>query len=158
MGVMVLLVLVCFSSVTFDRVAVQKAKEQAIGLDFLTHYVENIKGMPFASLQAAAGSPGVPINPLFGGTGAQNNDLPMNITIPAANTWVAVNTQDYLLFDPDLLWLQNRHPQMLVTLTSTLVDFAATGIEVNVKLDWDAPISRGGRLEVQVDMLRTKDL
>jgi len=44
-----------------------------------------------------------------------------------------------------------------VTLTKTTVSGALHDIEVNIKVDWNPPISKGGRQEVQVDFLRTKD-
>jgi hypothetical protein len=46
---------------------------------------------------------------------------------------------------------------MTVTLTKNSVSGTLHDIEVNVKVDWDPPISKGGRQEVQVDFLRTKD-
>ena len=55
-------------------------------------------------------------------------------------------------------WLSNRNPAMLVTLTPNNVGGVLHDIEVNVKIDWDAPLAKGGRLEVQVDFLRTKDV
>jgi hypothetical protein len=83
-----------------------------------------------------------------------------NITIPPANTWVSVSSPDYLALNPDLLWLQNRNPKLLVTLTpsATMVSGTVHDLEVNVKLDWDPPLSRGNRLEVQMDMFRTVSL
>lgn len=153
MGVMVMFVLAGFSSITFNRVALQKNKEQAIALDFLTHYIENIKALPMSSLQAVAlHQAQVPINSIYDfGDG--------NITIPVSNSWVSVSSPDYLALNPDLLWLQSRNPKMQVVLTpsAAMVNGTVHDIEVNVKLDWDSPLSRGSRLEVQVDMYRTVD-
>jgi len=44
-GVLSLFVMACFSSISFNRVAAAKAKEEAIVMDFLVHYTEAIKGM-----------------------------------------------------------------------------------------------------------------
>lgn len=154
MGVASLFVLACFSSITFDRANLQRNKEEAIALDFLTHYMENIKALPITSLQEAAlFGASIPINAMYDfGDG--------NITIPPANTWVSVSSPDYLALNPDLLWLQNRNPMLKVTLTpsATMVSGTVHDIEVNVKLDWDPPLSHGNRLEVQMDMYRTVNL
>jgi hypothetical protein len=98
-------------------------------------------------LQAGQGQP---INNLF-------NFEDGNITIPAPNTWVSVASPDYLAFNPDLLWIQNRNPLLLVTLTTNSINSTLhdPGIEVNLKLDWDPPLARGSRLEVQLYLLRT---
>jgi type II secretory pathway pseudopilin PulG len=144
-GIMVILVAACLSAIVFDQVSVRKAKEEAIAMDFLTHYVENIKALPFANVV-----PGGPINSYFNG-----KDGAQLITIPQDNSWIPLNTTAFQTFDPDLVWLSNRNPAMQVTLTpnsGTLHD-----IEINVKIDWDAPLAKGGRLEVQVDFLRTVD-
>jgi len=149
-GIMFILVAACLSAIVFDQVSIRKAKEEAIAMDFLTHYVENIKALPFTSVVA-----GSPINKLFDGTIPPDFIL---ITIPQNNNWVSLNTTNFLTFDPDLLWLINRNPAMLVTLTPHNVSGVLHDIEINVKIDWDAPLARGGRLEVQVDFLRTKDV
>jgi type II secretory pathway pseudopilin PulG len=148
-GIMVIVVAACLSAVVFDQVSLRKAKEEAIAMNFLTHYVENIKALPFADVV-----PGFPINSLFNGV----NPAPL-ITIPPANSWVPLNTTAFqTYFDPDLGCLTNRNPAMLVTLTPHNVSGVLHDIEVNVRIDWDAPLARGGRLEVQVDSLRTKDV
>ena len=146
-GIMFILVAACLSAIVFDQVSIRKAKEEAIAMDFLTHYVENIKALPFTSVVA-----GSPVNSLFNGA----NGAPL-ITIPPNNSWVPLNTTAFQTFDPDLLWLKNRNPAMLVTLTPHNVSGVLHDIEVNVKIDWDAPLAKGGRLEVQVDFLMTKD-
>ena len=117
-------------------------------MDYLTHYAEMIKALPFASI-----APGFPINSLFDGA----NGAP-KIIIPQDNSWVPLNTTDFQTFHPDLLWLSKRNPKMQVTLTQNHVGGVLHDIEVCVKIDWDAPLGRGGRLEVQVDLLRTKDV
>ena len=115
-------------------------------IDFLTKYTENIKALPFTSVYT-----GAPINVYYNGA---NGPL---INIPPNGTPVSINTTDYKTFYTDLLWFNNRNPTMTVTLTQTTISGTLHDIEVNVKVDWDPPISKGGRQEVQVDFLRTKD-
>lgn len=147
-AVMAMFVIGCFSAITFDQVAIRKAKEEAIVMDFLTHYVENIKALPFTAV-----APGLPINSLYNGA----NGSP-SILIPANNSWVPLDTTDFQTFDPDLLWIRSRNPKMQVTLLNNLVSGVMHDVDVNVKIDWDAPLGKGGRLEVQFDLLRTKDM
>jgi hypothetical protein len=146
-GIMVLFAAACLSSVVVSQVSVRKAKEEAIVIDFLTKYTENIKALPFTSVYT-----GAPINVYYNGA----NGAPL-INIPPNGTPVSINTTAYKTFYPDLLWFNNRNPTMTVTLTQTTISGTLHDIEVNVKVDWDPPISKGGRQEVQVDFLRTKD-
>ncbi len=127
----------CMTSILVNQVAVRKAKEEALVMDFLTEYTENLKALPFANLNA-----GQPINALYTGVSPSI----YTITIPANGTWVPLNTAAYGNFYPDLpLWLGNRNPQMLVTLTKNSVSGTVHDIEVDVKVDWDPPVGRGGR-------------
>jgi hypothetical protein len=146
-GVLVLFTAACLSSIMVNQVSVRKAKEEAIAVDFLTKYVENIKDLPFTSVVT-----GLPINNIYNGV----SPAPL-IAIPASGAVVPLNTTAYQLFYPDLIWFNNRNPQMTVTFTPNVVAGTLHDIEVNVKFDWDPPISKGGRQEVQVDFLRTKD-
>jgi hypothetical protein len=136
------------SAIVADQVASRKAKEHAIGMDFLTKYVENIKALPFASV-----APGLPINSIYDGVGG----APL-VTIPKNNTPVSLVSTNFQIFYPDLVWLNNRNPTMQVTLTTNSVAGTLHDIEINVKIDWDAPLTKGGRQEVQVDVLRTVDV
>jgi hypothetical protein len=147
-GLMGLFVAASMTAIVADQVCSRKAKEEAIAMDFLTKYVENIKALPFASV-----APGLPINSIYNGA----DGAPL-ITIPATNSWVSLSSAGFQTFYPDLLWLSNRNPKMRVTLTQNSVAGALHDVEINVKVDWDAPLSAGGRLEVQVDVLRTVDV
>jgi hypothetical protein len=147
-GLMGIFVAASMSAIVTDQICSRKAKEQAIGMDFLTKYVENIKALPFTSV-----APGLPINSIYNGVGG----APL-ITIPTSNSWVSLNTTSFQTFYPDLVWLNNRNPMMQVTLTQNSVAGALHDIEINVKIDWDAPLAAGGRLEVQADFLRTADV
>jgi hypothetical protein len=134
----------CLSAILTNQVCDRKAKEQAIAMDFLTKYVENVKALPFSSV-----APGLPINAIYNGVGG----APL-IAIPATNSWVPINTLAFETFYPDLLWVSNSNPAMLVTLTQNSVAGTLHDIEINVKVDWDSPVSKGGRQEVEVDFLR----
>jgi len=146
LGALGLFFAACFSGIMFNRAASMKAKEQAIVMDYLVHYVETIKALPFSEVAG-----GRPINPLYNGTGGAPN-----IIIPANTSWVAINTADFELFHPDLPWLHNRNPRMQVTLDTQ--GGLTHDKHLNVKVAWDAPFGRGGRLTNQLDMVRTKDL
>jgi prepilin-type N-terminal cleavage/methylation domain-containing protein len=148
LGILGLCFTVCMSAVVTNQVCDRKAKEQALAMDFLTKYVENIKALPFTSV-----APGLPINSIYNGLGG----APL-IAIPASNSWVSINTTAFLTFYPDLLWVSNRNPSILVTLAQNSIAGTLHDIEINVKMDWDAPISKGGRQEVEVDFLRTVDV
>jgi hypothetical protein len=147
-GLMGVFVAGSMSAIVADQVASRKAKEHAIGMDFLTKYVENIKALPFASVAA-----GLPINSIYDGVGG----APL-VTILTNNTPVSLLSTNFQIFYPDLVWLNNRHPTLQVTLTTNSVAGALHDIEINVKMDWDAPLTKGGRQEVQVDVLRTVDV
>jgi len=138
----------CFSGIMFNRIASMKAKEEAIAMDFLVHYVEMIKALPFSEVVN-----GRPINPLFDGTSGSPR-----ISIPANNSPVAINTADFEAFHPDLLWLRNRNPQLQVTLTTRSASGAPYDKHLNVKLTWDRALGRSGRMLEQLDLVRTKDL
>src|SRR5580700_2128074 len=71
-AVMGLFIMICATAIVFDQVSVRKAKEEALVMDFLTHYAENLKALPFTSLV-----PGFPINSLYDGA----NGAPA-LTIP----------------------------------------------------------------------------
>jgi hypothetical protein len=152
LGILGIFIAACLSAIVTNQVCDRKAKEEAIAMDFLTKYVENIKALPFASV-----APGLPINWIYNGVGG----APL-IAIPANSSWVSLNTTAFQTFYPDLLWLSNRNPMMQVALTQHSVNGALNGtlhdIEINVKIDWDAPLAKGGRLEVEVDFLRTVDV
>ncbi len=147
-AVLSIFVMACFSSITFSRVTAMKAKEQAIAMDFLVHYTEMIRALPFNEVFA-----GNAINPLLAGRlGAPD------VRIPADDSWVALNTEDYETFHPDLLWLHNRDPKIRVTLDTKTVAGETHTKHLGIRLEWDAPLSRGGRLHQQTDLIRVKDL
>jgi hypothetical protein len=148
LGLLGIFMVACLAAVVTNQVCDQKAKEYAIAMDFLTKYVENIKALPFTSV-----APGLPINSLYNGTAGS----PL-IVIPSTNSWTSINTTAFQTFYPDLLWMTNLNPQMLVTLTVNTNASGLHDIEINAKVQWDAPLAKGGQLQVQVDCLRTVDV
>ncbi len=145
LGLMGIFVAASMSAILVDQISNRKAKEQAIAMDFLTKYVENIKALPFDSVAR-----GLPINSIYNGAGG----APL-VTIPTNSSWVSLSTADFQTFYPDLVWLINRNPMMQVNLTQNSVAGILHDMEINVRIDWDPPLSSGGRQEVQVDLLRT---
>jgi hypothetical protein len=143
LGIMVLFTAACLSTIVVSQVSVRKAKEEAIAIDFLTKYAENIKALPYASVIT-----GEPINWEFA-------NAPYQIFIPASGSPVSLDNPLYQFFYHDLVWFANRNPTMTVTFTPSAV--VGHDLEVNIKFDWNPPISKGGRQEVQIDFLRTKD-
>jgi len=148
LGLLGIFMIVCLSAIVTNQVCDRKAKEEAIAMNFLTKYVENIKALPFTSVAA-----GLPINSIYNGAGG----APL-IAIPTNSSPVALNTAAFQTFYPDLLWVSNLSPTMRVSLTQNSVAGTLHDIEVNVKVDWSADLDRGGQLEVEVDFLRTVDV
>jgi hypothetical protein len=147
-GLMGIFIAAAMSAIVANQVSSRKAKEHAIAMNFLTKYVENIKALPFASV-----APGLPINWIYNGVGG----APL-VTIPANSSWVSLSTTNFQTFYPDLVWLGNRNPMMQVTLTQNSVAGTLHDIEINVRIDWDPPLTAGGRQDVQVDVLRTANV
>ena len=143
-GILVIFLGACLSAILVNQITTRKAKEEAIAMDFLTKYVESIKSLPFDSVVR-----GQPICGLYNGSG-----LPL-IALPPDTNWVALDTTNYLIFHNDLVWLLNRNPKLQVNLNQTTVSGVVHDKQFNIKFDWDPPLSKGQRLEVQVDFLRT---
>jgi hypothetical protein len=145
LGLLGIFITVSLSAIVTNQVCDRKAKEEAIAMNFLTKYVENVKALPFTSV-----APGLPINSIYNGAAG----APF-IAIPTNSAPVALNTAAFQTFYPDLLWVSNLNPTMQVSLTQNSVAGTLHDIEINVKVDWNAELGRGGVLEVQVDFLRT---
>lgn len=148
LAVLSLFVMACFSSIMFSRVTATKAKQQAIVTDFLVHYSELVRGLPFNEVQT-----GRAINPLLDGS----DDAP-NIIIPTDGNWVPLSTDDYEAFHPDLMWISHLAPRMRATLTTDTVAGEEHTKHLNVQVQWNAPLGRGDHLEQEVDLIRVKDL
>jgi type II secretory pathway pseudopilin PulG len=148
LGILVVLVAACLSSIVTNQVCDNKAKEEAIAMNFLTKYIETIKALPFTSV-----APGLPINYIYNGAGG----APL-ICIPTNTLPVSINTTAYQMFYPDLLWMTNLNPVLQVTLTTNNANGQLHDLEINAKLEWQAPLAKGGTLQVQVDTYRTVDV
>src|SRR5271166_5881654 len=129
-ALMGIFVAAAMSALVADQVCSRKAKEQAIGMDFLTKYAENIKALPFNSVAA-----GQPINSIYDGV----SGAPL-IIIPTNGTVLPLTTTAFQIFYPDLIWLSNRSPTLTVTLTTNSVSGALHDIEINARVDWNAPL------------------
>jgi hypothetical protein len=147
-AVLSLFVMACFNSIAVSRVTATKSKERGLTTDFLVHYTEMIRGLPFSDVET-----GRAINPLLDGS----QDSP-DIRIPPNDVWVALNTDDFETFHPDLTWIRHRNPKMRVTLTTENRLGEPHTKHLNVRVEWDAPLNRGGRLHQQADLIRVKDL
>lgn len=146
--IMTMIVVTCFAAITFNRVAHMKAKEEAIALDFLMHYVETVKALPFDGVRSGAA-----ISPLYDGGGGA-----ANIRIPPNSNWVSVNTSDYQVFHPDLIWLLNRRPELQAVLTTETVAGQARSKHLRVTFRSDPPLGLGSRLSVALDTVRSRSL
>ena len=146
--VLALFLMACFSSILMSRSTCVKAADQGVVMDFLQHYGEMIRGLPYTSV-----APGMPINPMFNGqSGAPS------VTIPPGNSWVSISTADYLAFHPELQALQSRNPQMRVTLTPGNINGSPDGITVRIVVAWDPPLNRGNRLQEELDIVRVRNM
>lgn len=143
-GVVSLFMVVCFTSIMQNRSVSFKSREEAVVMDFLIHYTESLKGLPYQNVQT-----GKAVGTLFDG-----EDGAPNIRIPADGVAVSLNTSDYLAFHPDLIWIKNLDPKLKVKLTQESADVK----HVTVSVEWDSPLGRGGRLQDQLDLVRVKDL
>jgi len=148
MAALVFIMVASISTITFTRVAAQKAKEQAIALDFLVHYLETLRGLPFDLVQ-----PGAAINPLLNGA----NGAP-NIRIPATSSPVSVDGTDWRTFHPELTWFNGRTPQLIVEYTESPSGAGARTKHLEVTLRWDPPLGRGQQQSAWLDLVRVRDL
>jgi hypothetical protein len=163
-----LFTIVCFSGLVLAQVASMKARQQNIVNDFLLHYAENIKGLPFPGTVPGLNvvASGSCINLLWNGDpthdiGDENVTTP-NIAIPRSGSTNALNTVDYLIFHPDLQWITNANPTLQVTLTTNWISVSGSPVQhdihVNVMVSWDPPLGHGSRQRYQLDIVRTKNL
>jgi type II secretory pathway pseudopilin PulG len=148
LGVLSFVVVLCLSAISFSRVTSYKAKEEAVAMGFLEHYAELLRGLPFAQVL-----PGWPLNPLLDGTGGGPN-----IRLPTNDQWFDLNTDDYLAFHPDLIWLAHRNPQMRVVMTTTTVLGQPHTRHLRLEIRWDPPLGRGQPRVQRLDVIRVKDL
>jgi type II secretory pathway pseudopilin PulG len=145
---MSILVLANLSAISYSRFQTVKDRERGIVLDFVGHYLELVKALPFTQA-----SPGLPVNALYDGTGGAPN-----IRIPVTSGWFGIGTGDFQTFHPNLVWLAPRNPRMHVELTTSQVGGVEHTKHILVEVQWDSPTGIGPAQSVSMDMIRTKDL
>jgi Tfp pilus assembly protein PilV len=144
-GVMLIFVMVCMSALVFDEAAVFKSKEEALVMDFMNHYLENLKALPFADV-----TPGYPINTLYDGV----NGAP-TITIPTNGALVDLTSTNYQTFAPDLLWLNGSSPILGVTFDQNYSNSVLHDVHIGLTVTWTAPLQKGGVMQMESDLIRT---
>jgi len=143
-----LLVVGNVSSVYFCRNTTYRDQDKGIMTDFMTHYAELVRGLPFEEVVG-----GKPLNGLYDGTAGAPN-----IRIPVSTNWVSLATQDYAVFHPDLVWLNNRNPEMRVSLTTEVVNGEPHTKHLSLEVHWRAPLGTGPPVSRRLDILRVRDL
>ncbi|GAB4323705.1 MAG: hypothetical protein Kow0059_19070 [Candidatus Sumerlaeia bacterium] len=136
------------SALLAHRIQMTKDRDLGIVRDFVIHYVELVKGMPFDEIR-----PGAPISALYDGT----NGAP-NIRIPVTSAPISLTQRDYQTFHPELTWLEEQHPQMRVNLEITYKDQVEHTKLLSVEVTWDSPLGQGSTQVMRVDILRTVDM
>ena len=136
------------AAINFSQNQSYRNKELGTMTDLGIHYLELLKSLPFSDVTA-----GAPINALYDGAGGAPN-----IRIPSTGDWQNINTLDYQVLHPDLVWLTNRAPQMRVILTTASV--AGQPHTKHLKLDfrWEAPFHTGQNQALSMNLIRVKDL
>jgi hypothetical protein len=129
-------------------IALTELQERAIAMDFLVHYGELVRALPFADVDE-----GRAVNPLFDGS----YDGP-TILIPANNVCVPLNTEDFETFHPDLMWIRHRNPSLQVAFNTEDRMGEPHTKHLRLRFEWDAPLRKGARLRQELDVLRVKDL
>lgn len=147
-AVLAFLAIATFSALIQSRILRAKDHDLGIMQDFAMHYLELVKGLPFEEVNARS-----PINALFDGTSGS----PL-IIIPASSNWFSIDTADFQVFHPELVWFTNRAPQMRVVLTTNQVSGVANTKHLELGVHWNAPLNSGGTQSIRLDMIRAKDL
>lgn len=146
--ILTICILALCATISFSQRQRANSRDRATMGDFLTHYVETLRGVDFASLQA-----GTPINTLYDGSGG----APL-IALPTNNSWISLDTADYRTFHPDLVSFTGRHPLLRITLTVTQQGGVDYMKHVCLELKWDPPLNKGSTQNMRGDTLFTKDL
>ncbi|MCB2154497.1 prepilin-type N-terminal cleavage/methylation domain-containing protein [bacterium] len=147
-AIVALLFMAALSALYMHRIQAKKYQERAVVLDFATHYIEHLKGLPFSDLQ-----PGSPINPLYDG-----QDGAPDIRVPTTDDWVSLSSDDFETFHPELVLLEARNPEISVSMTTTLDGSREKTKHVRVRIRWDSPMGKGRRMTAQLDMTRFVDV
>lgn len=141
------------SAITYSKVQLARDHERAIATDFAVHYIETLRGMKFDDMV-----PGTPLNPLYDGVGTNEFGKRMTLRIPNSGDWVTMNATNYTAFTPDLAWLIPRNPELSLNLATTTVGGTVRTRQATLLMRWDAPLGRGGKELLRMDMLRLRDI
>jgi len=147
-SVMGLLALVNFAALSMCRTASYRIYDRGVVHDFMAHYVEQIKSLPFDEVVANH-----PINGLYDGEGG----VP-DIRIPASTNWFALTSASYQAFHPDLVWLSRRSPEARVTLTTTILGGLPHTKQFSLEVRWISQLSPGKLESRRLDLVRVRDL
>lgn len=134
-----------------NRMKETKDKDITIARDFMIHYLELVKVLPFEDI-----APNAAVSPAFNG----ENRTP-NIRIPSHPAAISLVDADYHLFHPDLVWLEEQKPAMIVTLTINTEgegeDQIIVSKHISMEVSWDGPLDDKSRQTLKMDVLRTNE-
>lgn len=149
MVVVGIIALASISAMNFGKVQMYRDKERSIVSDFVFHYLELVKALPFNEVRRSG-----PISGLHDGRAGSAGD----VRLPLDDAWHSLNSSNYLAFHPELVWLLPRGPEVRSVLTTTQVDGADHTKHIAIEVRWDAPLQSGPRTTVRMDLVRTRDL
>ena len=147
-AVLAFLAIATFSALIQSQILRTKDHDLGVMQDFAMHYLELVKGLSFDEVKARN-----PINTLFDGTSGS----PL-IIIPASANWFSIDTLNFQVFHPELVWFTNRSPQMRIVLTTNQVSGVDNTKHIQLGVRWVAPLNSGGTQSIRLDMVRVKDL
>ena len=148
MSIIGLLGLVNFAALSMVRTTSYRVYDRGVMHDFMAHYLEQIKSLPFDQVVANG-----PVNGLYNGVGG----VP-NIRIPTTTAWFSLTNSDYQAFHPDLVWLSRRSPQARVTLTTSSLGGQPHDKQVTLEVKWQSQLSPGKWEYRRLDLVRVRDL
>jgi len=142
-----ILSLAVISALSFSKVQTFRDRERGIVSDFMVHYLEQVKGLPFADL-----AKGRPINALYDGVAGAPD-----VRVPSNFNWFSLNNTNYQDFHPELVWLAHRNPQMRVDLAVAQAGGVDHTKQLRVEIRWDPPLGQGAQSLARMDLVRVKD-
>ena len=130
---------------SYARIEEQKARDRDIMLDFLHHYLEVARAGPYENVDVNK-----PINALYDGTRdillPTGGTTKITITFPPSDgQWRSLLTTSFLVFHPDLAWLQNRDPQYRLTIATQMQGGFPRARTLRLELRWRPPLGRGNQ-------------
>lgn len=146
-GIIGVLLFANISAISLSRVTAYRDKDKGIMSDFLIHYAELLKALPFTDVMTNS-----PVSGLY--TGASGTPT---VRIPTTTNWVSLNNTNYQNFHPDLVWLTNRAPEMRVVVTTTALVGVTHTAHILVEARWKPPMGIGALVTRRVDVFRVED-